>query len=148
VPSAIKKIVNAAKRNPHGINFHTGLTYEICLMCHIGGFLVSFTPAVNSQFPKFWLHTNLPSDHLHRVVGSVLIFLEDPLHDCLHSQNQTASGRLCHQSSFCHIHREYSRCKQSAVDLCSQRILQGYLNTAMVLSGSGYMEPIFLYSRK
>jgi hypothetical protein len=34
------------------------------------------------QFPKSYLHPSLPYDPLHRHVGLILIFLEDPPREC------------------------------------------------------------------
>jgi hypothetical protein len=71
------------------------------------------------QFPKSHL-SNLPCGAIHRHVGLVLIFLEDPVGDCACVHGVAwLEACLFRQFSFCHIHREcYRLTVLSVTDLC------------------------------
>jgi hypothetical protein len=86
---------------------------------------------------KFQHHPSLLYAPLHKYIGLILIFLEDPVRDCpcVHGTSRLEVSLFRH-CGFCHIHGEYCRCCGSISGLLFMNTLSQRWNKKSLTTGA------------
>jgi hypothetical protein len=119
----------AGKVYLHGRNIQTGLAKHA-----MWAYSLYFLYPLLLSVPKILASSNLLYDSLHRLVGLILIFLEDPLWGCAYAYRAAwLEVYLSHHCSFCHIHSKQMHCTVICRSLSGLDFISELLRVSLLL---------------